>query len=126
MCDELGKMIASLTQAHKKVYLVLGANGEMGLDPKMMISRGFDRTFPASPPVISNKEYLRNNGKLIALLTEAAHRNGAILIDPLKDLCLDGIWIANDEAGPIRIDPGHLRPSYVREHVKYLDETVAP
>jgi peptidoglycan/LPS O-acetylase OafA/YrhL len=127
LSEALGEMIKKLTDKDIKVYVVLGANGEKLLDPKNIIKRGFLGSHLISPPIISSKEYLQNNHDLIAMITKTAQKNGAKIIDPLDYLCSGGAWKFSDEEGvPIRIDVGHLRPGYVREHVKYLDETVAP
>jgi len=60
-------------------------------------------------------------------IASVAKQNGAEVIDPMDYLCTNGVCIAEDMDGiPIRYDDGHLRPGYVRDHVKYLDFTVEP
>jgi len=105
---------------------VLGANGEKRLDPRKLIERGFISSRCKAPPVITSKEYLKNNHEFNKVITEASKKSGADVIDPLDQLSPGGVWIVADKKGPIRVDEGHLRPSYVRDHVKYLDGTVAP
>ena len=53
-------------------------------------------------------------------------KNHVEVIDPMEVLCVNGICIAEDENGPNHYDANHLRPSFVRYKVKYLDQTVAP
>ncbi|MEI6376764.1 MAG: SGNH hydrolase domain-containing protein, partial [bacterium] len=125
--EALGAMVKKLTDQKIKVYIVLGANGEKKLDPKNLIKRGFSGHHLIPPPVVTSKEYLENNHSLINMITKTAQKNGAEVIDPLDYLCQGGVWKFTDEEGvPIRVDVGHLRPSYVRQHVKYLDSSVAP
>ena len=120
-------MVKKLTDQKIKVYIVLGANGEKKLDPKNLIKREFSGHHLIPPPVVTSKEYLENNHSLINMITKTAKQNGAEVIDPLDYLCQGGVWKFTDEEGvPIRVDVGHLRPSYVRQHVKYLDSSVAP
>ena len=54
-----------------------------------------------------------------------AETAGAVTIDPMQFLCENGLCIVNNQNGPIRIDGYHLRPSYVRYNVTYLDDLVA-
>ena len=76
--------------------------------------------------VLTKESFLKEHGSLLAEIAAVARKNGAEVIDPLDYLCTNGICIAEDEKGvPIRFDDGHLCPGYVRDHVKYLDQTVA-
>jgi hypothetical protein len=57
-------------------------------------------------------------------LIEVANRAGAVVIDPLDYLCGSSICPAFEEGNPIYMDPTHLRSSYVRDRVSYLDRTI--
>jgi hypothetical protein len=58
-------------------------------------------------------------------LREIAHASGAIIIDPLEQLCDEQLCPAVTSTGePIYRDPRHLRPSYVRAHARFLDRTI--
>jgi hypothetical protein len=78
-------------------------------------------------PSITKAAFLQKEGRINSEIASIGRKNGALVIDPVDNLCYDGICIADDGNGiSIRNDGGHLRPGYVQEHVKYLDQTVAP
>lgn len=117
-------MIAKLVRSGKEVTVVLAVPSDARLDPKSMTRRGF---FGASTLAIEPypvEEFLKNRRTVFADLERAAKDGGAKTIDPLEHLVLEGICIAVDENGPIRSDAVHLRPSFVRDHVTYLDSAV--
>ena len=70
------------------------------------------------------REYLEHEGWLRERLTRIAAERGAKVIDPLPHLTDGDYCKAWDGNGPIRFDRSHLRPSYVREHASWMDQTV--
>jgi hypothetical protein len=125
--DELGTSIRSLTAQHKKVILILNIPTSYSLDPKVMYPRTFKGTYGTNKRNFTKEEFLHDSRRLLAEIAKVAALNGAEVIDPLDYLCASGICIAEDEKGvPIRFDEGHLRPGYVRDHVTYIDQTMAP
>ena len=124
---ELGRNIYDLVTNGKKVYLVLSIPSGWGLDPKRIYPRTFQGKYGEHAKALTKESFLKQHGALLDEIAAIAKKNGAQVIDPLDYLCTNGVCIAEDESGiPIRYDENHLRPGYVREHVKYLDETVAP
>jgi len=125
--EELDCLIKNIAKHDKKIFLVLNIPTGSELDPKKMYPRNFVGSMDSRKKVLTKESFLRENGTLLANIAAVARKNGAEVIDPLDYLCTNGICIAEDEKGvPIRFDEGHLRPGYVREHVKYLDHTVEP
>jgi len=125
--DELGKNIRSLVAQHKKVTLVLNIPTSYSLHPKNMYPRTFKGTYGMNKKNYTKENFLYDNRLLLAEIAKVAGLNGAEVIDPMDYLCTSGNCIAEDENGvPIRFDEGHLRPGYVRDHVTYLDQTMAP
>jgi hypothetical protein len=125
--DDLGRNIHGLVAKGKKVTLVLNTPTSYTLDPKIMYPRTFKGTYVNCKKNYTKADFSYDNMQLLAEIASVARKNGAEVIDPLDYLCSNGICIAEDKDGiPIRYDEGHLRPGYVREHVKYLDHTVAP
>jgi hypothetical protein len=118
--DQLGKEIRELVGKNKKVYVVLTIPTGEELDPsKMAHARNHKHLY--------KDEFIKQNYTIINSIKSVAAANGAEVIDPLDYLCQNGVCIAEDENGvPIRFDEGHLRPGYVRDHVKYLDHTIEP
>jgi len=108
------------------VSLVLATPTGSELDPKAMFKRGF-LGLSAREPYLLKDIFLRPNKELLNTIAETARTHGARVIDPMDYLCRNGTIMVFDEKGvPICYDDHHLRPGYVREHVKYLDETVQP
>jgi peptidoglycan/LPS O-acetylase OafA/YrhL len=125
--DDLGDSIKHLSQQGKKVILVLTIPTGNVLDPRNMLTRTFVGPRQLSLGVLKKEAFLKENGVLLNKMTSTALKNGAEVIDPVDFLSTNGICIAKDEEGiPIRYDEGHLRTGYVKEHVKYLDQTVQP
>jgi hypothetical protein len=124
--QELGSMIRGLVDQGKHVTLVLNIPTGPELDPKNMITRTFTGNYLQEKKVLSKQAFLQTHGEILETIAKTARSNGAEVIDPMDYLCKDGICIAEDENGPIRFDDGHLRPGFVRDHVFYLDRTLAP
>jgi hypothetical protein len=122
----LGTMIKSLSDHGKKVIVILSIPTGRLLDPKNIHSRSFHGLYPKETRQYSKSEFLKQNGAILSTIASTARENGAEVIDPMDYLCTNGVCISENEDGPIRYDPFHLRPGYVRDHVKYLDQTVAP
>jgi hypothetical protein len=96
------------------------------LNPHQCITRGFTGATPGVPEFLE-KEFLAEYGVVLGEIRSIAQANGVGIIEPRNELCRDGKCLVVDSEGvPIRYDGGHLRPGYVREHVKYLDFTVEP
>ena len=124
---ELGHSLRELVGNGKRVTLVLNIPTGPELDPKNIYPRTFRGTYTAQKRILTKENFLRQNGELIDEIAEVGRSSGAEVIDPMDYLCTNGVCFAEDERGDsIRYDEGHLRPGYVREHVKYLDGTVAP
>jgi hypothetical protein len=126
VAKQFGRLVHDLTAQGKKVTVVMSIPTGKNLAPKDFFKRGFNGRCTVVPATLTKEEFLRENGAILQQIATVAKENGAEVIDPLDYLCKDGICIRENEDGPIRYDGNHLRPGYVREHVKYLDETVAP
>ena len=123
---QLDSLIADLVYRGKKVTLISATPVGMNLDPKSMCPRGFDGNYTRRPKVFTKQDFLKENSAVYDII-QIGKKNHIEVIDPTDTLCVSGACIAADEDGmPIRYDEGHLRPGYVRDHVRYLDATVAP
>jgi peptidoglycan/LPS O-acetylase OafA/YrhL len=122
----LGDLIQKIVSTGRSVSLVLATPTGSELDPRAMFKRGF-LGLSAREPYLSKDIFLRPNEELLKAIAETARTHGAKVIDPMDYLCSNGAIMVFDEKGvPICYDDHHLRPGFVREHIKYLDETVAP
>jgi hypothetical protein len=119
--------IKELRAKNKEVILVTSIPTGRLLDPRHLHARGFTGLYPKKSTTFSKQQFLDTTRGIIQDLKEVGVRGGVEVIDPMDYLCTNGICIAEDEKGvPIRYDSFHLRPGYVKEHVKYLDRTVQP
>jgi len=120
----LERMIAGFVAEHKRVSLVLQIPGGDGADPKAMIRRGWMTSgFTISAVALRKQDVYREVGALDAQLRAIARRHGVQVIDPLDYLCnASQCPVIEVDGEPIYRDPGHLRPSYVRREVHFLDE----
>ena len=122
----LGDLIQKIVSTGRSVSLVLATPTGSELDPRAMFKRGF-LGLSAREPYLSKDVFLRPNKELLNAIEATGRSHGAKVIDPMNYLCSNGTIMVFDERGiPICYDDHHLRPGFVREHVKYLDETVAP
>jgi len=121
-----GKMVADLVAQGKEVTVVLSIPVGRELEPKRLYRRNFFTPSDDNRLVLTKEQFLKEYGSLLDQIATVAKANGASVIDPVNYLCKDGICIVEDENGPIHYDFGHLRSSFVREKVQYLDQTMAP
>jgi hypothetical protein len=120
-----GSMITKLVASGKRVVVVLAPPSGENLDPHRMLTRTFLGGQTCRVVPLTAEFFRATYGGPIAEVSAVAAANGADVIDPMQFLCHDGICIAMNDDGPIRSDVGHLRAAYARDHVTYLDATVA-
>jgi peptidoglycan/LPS O-acetylase OafA/YrhL len=125
--EQIDKTFQRLRDLGKKVIFVSTIPTGEALDPKSNYSRGFFGISLRNRGVLTKEAFLQENGAVLNEIISIARKTGAEVIDPMDYLCTNGVCIAEDEQGaPTHYDDAHLRPEYVRDHVKYLDATVAP
>jgi peptidoglycan/LPS O-acetylase OafA/YrhL len=122
----LGAAIGRWVAAGRRVYVVLNIPIGRELDPRSQIARSLFH-FEVRRLGVSRDHLLARHGEINRRLAEVARGAGAKVIDPLEILCDSRGWCpATDTGGtPIYKDATHLRPSFVRDHVRYLDEAFA-
>jgi len=108
-----------------KVYLVLGAPVHHRFDPANMVTRsmtGF-RVAPDVDDPVPIAELQAVFTQFNAKLRAVGEQTGATLLDPFPDICgiADGCSPFFAAAEPKHSDFTHLRPVFVREHVRFLD-----
>jgi hypothetical protein len=124
--DLLRQVVAQLVHNGKRVYIVLQIPIGAALDPRQMIQRAL---FPPGFTVVKRPIVKADIAKLFqpinTRLRKVAQDTGATIIDPLDSLCeADVCPTILPDGEPIYYNYDHLRPSYVRDHVTYLDETI--
>lgn len=124
---ELSRTISALQGSGKRVYLLLNIPVGLDIDPRVHINR-MERIWSRSEPGLvepSKSNVVVALQPISSRLREIALASGAAVIDPVEFLCkgescslraVNGEWMYHDR--------WHLRPSYVREDVRYLDHIV--
>jgi peptidoglycan/LPS O-acetylase OafA/YrhL len=107
------------------VYLVLGVPAHRRFHPGKMISRSLTdfqiaQDVEKAIPIV---ELQALNAAVDAKLRTVAENTGASLLDPVPDICGSGegclpLFGAGE---PKFSDEAHLRPIFVREHLRFLD-----
>jgi len=126
----LKAFLQNLVARGKKVYLLLDPPWDFRLAPERFLKRSFSGVEPTTPPLLSYEEFLDREKNPVRPIREAletlCRESGVEMIDPSNDLVVDGFCVVADENGPIRSDMSHLRASYVRNKVLYLDRLLLP
>lgn len=125
--EGLRKVISDFTRAGKRVYLVLNLPVGARLDPRAQVSRAKLALLmgPQTYEEPSTRDVTAALEPISSRLRRIAAQTGATVIDPLRSLCNETSCPSVSERGESMYrDLWHLRPSYVRDHVTYLDEVM--
>ena len=108
-----------------KIYLVLGVPSHGRFNPSAMVTRSLTgiRVAPDAGEPVPIAALRSAYATVDAKLRTVAERTGATLLDPVPDIC------GNDsdcspffgEGEPKFSDGMHLRPVFVRKHLRFLD-----
>jgi peptidoglycan/LPS O-acetylase OafA/YrhL len=120
--------VSRLQELGAEVYLVLPVPNHRRFDPATMVTRtmfGFDVAPGVNIPVETDALRAANE-EATTKLRGIKERTGAILLNPLDDLCEADYCSAFFEDGKPKFSDGlHLRPAFVRQHLHFLDELLA-
>ncbi|MDI1266957.1 MAG: acyltransferase family protein [bacterium] len=108
-----------------KVYLVLAVPRHPRFSPREMVTRsltGF-RIAPDVEQAVPTAELQTVHATVNAKLRAIGEHTGATLLDPLPDICGtgEGCLPFFGASEPKFSDDAHLRPVFVREHLRFLD-----
>ncbi|MHB2205444.1 acyltransferase family protein [Methylobacterium sp. CM6257] len=115
LCGEISKLVAS----GKQVFLILNPPGGPTADPVWLI-----RTNSATKDAgIAVSDHTRRVGYINEAIAKVGQEGGAFIIDPSQWLCNREICKVLDSGGnAIYMDQTHLRASFVRQKLTYLDD----
>ena len=110
---------------NKKIFIVLNIPIDVNFDPAYMIKRNF----PMTAVHIEHQNFLRLDFEkkmkpVNTMLRSVADSVQAKVIDPLESLCSSTECSTLYDGHPIYKDFAHLRSSFVRDEIQYLDETL--
>ena len=122
----LRKTIADFVNNDKRVYIILQIPIGVSLDPRQLIRRSvLPPGFTVAAPPLIQERIVKLVEPIDTKLRQVAADAGATVIDPVEFLCDGNICpIVSSDGEPMYFDANHLRPSYVRRHVSYLDKTI--
>jgi hypothetical protein len=118
------EMLTEFRSQGRKVVLVLNSPTDPDLDPKQMIKRNpwsgrFERSIRHPDARFLRETYAPVMDDLRTIAAEV----GATVVDPMASLCSETVCPATTEDGePIYNDGLHIRPSFARYQLRYLDE----
>lgn len=123
---ELSELIQGLVARGKSVYVVLSIPVSSKFNPREMIQR---TVFPPALQIdideVRRADVERVIEPIIRKLRQVAEEAGARTIDPMASLCDDQLCRSITSDGePMYRDSVHLRPSYARNNVYFLDQTL--
>jgi hypothetical protein len=124
--ESLKNLISHLQAKGVKVYLVLNIPIDKKQDPKSEVCRSFNGITSTKAESLHAKEFNERYGFFLDRLGAVGKEAGAVVIDPRDYLVSEGIFPRVIDGIHLYKDAWHLRDSYVRDHVKYLDQTVEP
>ena len=124
--EDFGGMIRGLVESGKKVVVVLNMPTALSLDPANAISRDYFGRCSLRGDVLTKSDFLRADGGTRNRVAAVAVASGASLIDPLDTLTHEGVCLKENQDGPVYHDAAHLRPSFVRKEIRYLDPFLLP
>ncbi|MDP2193859.1 MAG: acyltransferase family protein [Alphaproteobacteria bacterium] len=117
----LENMLATFVQNGKKVHLILSMPSGQECDPKYFIERNFLSVKKVKRDGCKSSTWINRAEPVMKKLREIAKRHGINVIDPTDFLCDSAKCITEINGTPVYKDSGHLRPSFVKEHIKFLD-----
>jgi peptidoglycan/LPS O-acetylase OafA/YrhL len=122
-----GQIVSTLVHRGKKVYVVLNIPVSEDLDPANLVERSLMYGFRMKQTRVDERSIVERFAPVMPKLAAAALESGAVVIDPIQFLC-DGhaCSAVTTDGYPIYRDRSHLRPSFARDFVSYLDGTVSP
>ncbi len=119
--ESLGRAIRRFSAGGRRVVVVLDIPMGPELDPHSAVRREWF-AFSIHRMEISRGDLEARYGEISRQIAAIAREEGAEVIDPLPFLCNVAFCPASTEDGlPIYRDASHLRPSYARESLSYLD-----
>ncbi|MDH4466427.1 MAG: acyltransferase family protein [Bacteriovoracaceae bacterium] len=123
--NKLDHLLSFLSANTKKVVLLLSSPYGEKLDPRQALNRSaFSRAW-VNNNQISLDSFNESYGKILSDIKFLTQSHHVYVLDPLDALCdTKDCFALTDSGEPKYFDSLHLRPSYVREKINYLDSFI--
>ncbi|HJW10159.1 MAG TPA: SGNH hydrolase domain-containing protein, partial [Albitalea sp.] len=123
--ESFARFVKSLADK-KKVYVILSSPVGDGINPRYLLTGSrFGHLTYKETAGFTQAEFLAKFGAVNERLRKVASEAGATVIDPLPEMCKNGLCSALAEDGsPIYADGVHIRSSYVRKFASFIDPAV--
>lgn len=119
---EFGRTVRRLTDAGKRVFVLLTAPTDPAFDPRFMVSRLTGDRIDAPVQVGPWRDQV---GPVHSGIQAVASAAGAIVLDPVPYVCDGDVCpVAGPRAEPTHADRGHMRPWFVIERAAFLDQVL--
>ena len=114
--------IQMLIKSGKKVTIILSNPTSPVYEPGSFVSSRLSAKVKfGEDPFILRRDYVAFVAPISDMLRRVAEETGAEIIDPVQYLCGEEKCYVTANGSPIYKDDNHLRSSYVREHLTFLD-----
>ena len=127
MLANLKRMAQEISRPGRTVYLVLNIPFGKEVDPITHINRDIFHGGISEQIIkpLYRSTLIEKNKQAYHALRSIAKQCHLVIIDPLDFLCENNKCSGLDKKGKAKyMDDYHLRPTYVKNHVRYLDQTV--
>lgn len=121
----LSSMLNEISAPGRNIYVVMSTPIGSKLDPKKIITRHPDGEIELDIKPLHVDDFMSSFNGTYDVMRDVIRNAGANVIEPIKYLC------RQNECSPVTPDNRamykdayHLRPSYIRSHVRYLDTTM--
>jgi hypothetical protein len=125
MLRGFGRMLRGLVEQQKRVAVVLNIPVGSVFDPHYVLHRDWRGAFQLRTEGMPRSAWDAQIHDTVVHLAKTANVAGAVVIDPADTLCTaDACPSITVDGDPIYRDGYHLRASFVRDRVRYLDAVI--
>jgi len=119
-------MIMDYRKMGRQVYLILPTPRGEAFDPAHLVRRSLRDLGFVVKQQVEHSHADASVEPIASQLVKVASSSGATVINPIDELCREDYCPTLDLDGmPVYTDDSHLRQTYVREHITFLDEIVS-
>jgi hypothetical protein len=123
--DQWTEALRELTRSGKHVVIVLSSPRGPRVDPGQFVDRRYLLWTDVPLTPVPRAELQQLVAGVDARIRVVAQAIGAEVVEPFDSFCHEGSCpVADDAARPIFMDDSHIRASFARQHVEYLDRFV--